>query len=76
MRTTIAIDDDVLAAARGLATQQHTSIGSVISALAHQALRPAASSGEMRNGTPLLPVRRDAVPVTPELVKQLGDELP
>jgi hypothetical protein len=76
MRTTIAIDDDVLAAARGLAAQQHKSIGSVISALARQALRPAASSSEIRNGIPLLPVRRDSVPVTPELVKQLRDELP
>jgi hypothetical protein len=77
MRTTIAIDDDVLAAAKSLAVQQHKSIVSVISALARRSLRPAASSsGKRRNGIPLLPMRRDAVPVTPELVKQLRDEMP
>ncbi len=76
MRTTLAIDDDVLAAARGLAARQRKSVGEVISALARQALRPAAPGGETRNGVPLLPLRPDAVPVTPELVNRLRDELP
>lgn len=76
MRTTLAIDDDVLAAAKGLATRQRKSVGQIISALARQALRPAPASGEMRNGIPLLPVRADAMPVTMELVNQLRDELP
>ena len=75
MRTTLAIDDDVLAAAKGLATRQRKSIGQVISALARQALRPPAGRGETRNGVPLLPVRPDTVPVTPELVNQLRDEI-
>lgn len=74
MRTTIAIDDDVLATAKGLAARQRKTLGEVISALARQALRPTASHGETRNGVPLLPVRGDAVPVTPELVNQLRDE--
>jgi hypothetical protein len=74
MRTTIAIDDDVLAAAKGLAARQHESVGKVISALVRQALRPVARS-EVRNGIMLLPVRTDAVPVTSELVNQLRDEL-
>lgn len=76
MRTTLAIDDDVLAAAKGLAARQHKSVGEVISFLARQALRPETSSGNTRNGIPLLPVRADATPVTPELVNQLRDELP
>jgi hypothetical protein len=76
MRTTLAIDDDVLAAAKGLAARQHKSIGEVISALARQALRPTSTTRETRNGILLLPVRADAVPVTPELVNQLRDELP
>lgn len=76
MRTTLAIDDDVLAVARGLAAQQRKSVGQVISALARQALRPVATGGETRNGVPLLPVRPDSVPVTPELVNRLRDELP
>lgn len=75
MRTTLAIDDDVLAAVKGLAARQHKSIGEVISTLARQALRPASAARETRNGIALLPVRPDAVPVTPELVNQLRDEL-
>ena len=76
MRTTLAIDDDVMAAARGLAARQKKSVGEVISALARSALRPAAADGETRNGVPLLPPRDGAAPVTPELVRQLLDEAP
>ncbi len=75
MRTTLAIDDDVLAAAKGLAARQHKSIGEVISILARQALRPKSAAHETRNGIALLPVSIDAVPVTPELVNRLRDEL-
>lgn len=77
MRTTLAIDDDVLAAARHLAERDRKSLGEVISALARQGLArgPRAARAE-RNGVPLLPSRRGAAPVTPELVNQLRDELP
>ena len=75
MRTTLAIDDDVLAAAKGLAERQRISLGEVISALARQALRPVAADVVTRNGVPLLPRRSDAKPVTLELVNQLRDEL-
>ncbi len=76
MRTTLTIDDDVLAAAKGLANLQHKSVGAVISALTRQALRPKAQKNKARNGVPLLPVRAGAAAVTPELVNQLRDELP
>jgi hypothetical protein len=76
MRTTLAIDDDVLAAAKALAEQQHTSVGQIISALARQALRPSSDRGQTRNGVPLLEVRPDAVPVTLALVNRLRDEMP
>ncbi len=76
MRTTLAIDDDVLVAAKGLAAHQNRSLGEVISALARQALRPCSPYAATRNGVPLLPFRPDAVAVTPELVSQLHDELP
>ena len=76
MRTTLAIDDDVLAAARGLADRQRKTMGEVISALARQALRPEAAAQTTRNGVLLLPVRVDAQPVTLELVNQLRDEAP
>ncbi|WP_246718139.1 CopG family transcriptional regulator [Rhizobium laguerreae] len=46
MRTTLAIDDDVLIAAKAMATQQHRSVGEVISELARRSLRRPPSSGE------------------------------
>ena len=76
MRTTLSIDDDVLAAAKGLASLQHKSVGEVISELTRQALRPNVQKNKARNGVPLLPVRAGATAVTPELVNQLRDELP
>lgn len=76
MRTTLAIDNDVLAAAKGLASRQHKSVGEVISALARQALQPNAPRRKVRNGVPLLPLRVGTAPVTQELVNQLRDELP
>ena len=77
MRTTLAIDDDVLAAAKHLAERDHKSVGEVISTLARQALaRGTRGAPAERNGVPLLAVPRGATPVTPELVNQLRDELP
>ncbi len=76
MRTTLTIDDDVLAAAKGLAARQNKTVGEVISALSRQALRPKSAHPKVRNGVPLLAVRAGSVPVTPELVNQLRDELP
>jgi len=75
MRTTLAIDDDVLAAARHLAERDRKSIGEVISILARKGLaRGQKGARNERNGIPLLPSRRGATPVTPELVHQLRDE--
>lgn len=77
MRTTLAIDDDVLAAAKHLAEREHRSIGEVISALARQGLsRGTRGAKAERNGIPLLPARKASVPITLELVNQLRDEQP
>jgi hypothetical protein len=76
MRTTLAIDDDVLAAAKELAATERKSVGEVISALARTALRPAPLRHRTRNGVPLLAVRAGAKRVTSELVRQLQEELP
>jgi hypothetical protein len=77
MRTTLAIDDDVLAAAKHLAERERKTVGEVISALARQGLsRSTRGAKAERNGVPLLPVQRGATPVTMELVNQLRDELP
>jgi len=75
MRTTLAIDDDVLAVAKAMAAQQQRSVGQVISALARQSLRRPQGSGE-RNGVPLLSTRPDAPPVTLDIVNALRDDLP
>ncbi len=75
MRTTLAIDDDVFSAVKGLAAAQRQSIGSILSALARQALAARSQPLHERNGVPLLPVRTVNQAVTPELVKQLLDEL-
>ncbi len=77
MRTTLTIDDDVLAAAKHLAEREHRTVGEVISSLARQALVPVGrASRNERNGIPLLPSQRGASPVTLELVNQLRDEQP
>lgn len=76
MRTTLAIDDDVLAAAKHLAEREQQSIGKVISALARQGLSRERHSRIERNGIPLLDSRDSTVPVTLELVNQLRDEQP
>lgn len=76
MRTTLDIDDDVLAVARARADREHVSIGRVISQLARAALQPAAPASATRNGLPVLPNARSARTVTPELVNQLRDEAP
>ena len=75
MRTTLAIDDDVLVAAKAIARQQHKSLGEVVSELVRGALhRPAATS--TRNGIPLLAVRDRQAVVTLDVVNALRDEAP
>jgi hypothetical protein len=76
-RTTLAIDDDVLAAAKGLAQRENKSVGEVISELARRGLQPKkAAARHSRNGVPLLPKRPGGGPVTLELVNRLRDEMP
>jgi hypothetical protein len=75
LRTTLSIDDDVLAAAKGLAALQQKSVGEVISELARQVLRPNVPKRKTRNGVPLLSVSTATKPVTPEMVRQLSEEL-
>jgi len=75
VRTTLAIDDDVLAAAKHLAEREQRTIGEVISALARQGLsRGSRSSRSERNGIPLLPSKKTSLPVTLKRVNQLRDE--
>lgn len=75
MRTTLALDDDVLTAAKAIARQTDRTIGQVVSDLARRALRPPVEMVE-RNGIPLLAVRAPGVIVTAEIVNALRDEAP
>ena len=75
MRTTLAIDDDVLAAAKELAAIQKKTVGEVVSSLARKALRPSSSGVKTRNGIPLLDVGPGTRRATSELVQQLREEL-
>ncbi len=75
MRTTLAIDDDILVAAKAIARQQGRSVGDVVSDLARRALRRPESLAH-RNGIALLSRGDDHAVVTLETVNALRDELP
>lgn len=78
MRTTLAIDDDVLLIARDIARQQRRSVGEVVSDLARRSLRPANADNSaqmMRNGFLLLPVSNPDAVITMEMVNALREEL-
>jgi hypothetical protein len=72
MRTTLDIDDDVVTAARELATHERRSLGSVISALARQGLTPARVEADA--GLPVIRVPAGTPAITPEMVKRALDE--
>ena len=72
MRTTLDIDDDVMAAARELARDEGTSIGAVVSDLARRGLMPARV--ERRHGRPVIRAPAGAPPITPELIRRALDE--
>ena len=75
VRTTLEIDDDVLAAARTLSHRKNQSIGRAISELARRGLAPEREPRvEMRNGIPVWVHPPGAIPVTNELVRNLLDE--
>lgn len=75
VRTTLAIDDDVLLAAKAIAEQERKTLGEVVSALARNALRRPQPPA-IRNGIPLLPIRSSKAIVTLDTVNALRDELP
>ena len=76
MRTTLNLDDDVLEAAKALASQKGQSLGEAVSELIRRAVQPPGKASAKRNGIPLFPVARGARRVTPEIVAELLDETP
>jgi hypothetical protein len=73
MRTTLTIDDDLLAAAKSLARAQEVAVGKVISDLARQGLLAGRPPRKVA-GFPVFYVAPRARPITLEDVKQLEDE--
>jgi hypothetical protein len=74
MRTTLDIDDDILAAVEEIAAAENRSVGAVISDLARQFLKRRPSPGAIsRNGFWVLP-KRGAGMVTPEVVDRLAED--
>lgn len=74
MRTTLDIDDDVLQAAKELASAHGVTAGQALSSLARKGLsQPRRAT--VRNGVPLLPGRpRGAARPTMRTVNELRDE--
>ncbi len=73
MRTTVAIDDDVLAAARSLADSEGKSVGAVLSALARKGLAPRAERTR-RHGFPTFSVPEGTPPLTPEAARRAEED--
>jgi hypothetical protein len=73
MRTTVAIDDDVLEAARSLARSEQRSVGDVLSDLARRGLAPQPRLS-IRRGFPVFEVSAEAPPITSERVREVLDE--
>jgi len=74
MRTTVTIDDDVLAVARALAVRSGSSLGSALSELARRGFRQAGIIED--DGVPVFRVAADAKPITNEDVHRALDEWP
>ena len=74
MRTTLDLDDSVLAAARAIARSEGVSLGAAVSALARRGLAPVARGEALsRSGFPVFDVRADAEPLTLGLVNAHRD---
>lgn len=75
MRTTLDLDETVLAAARALARSQGISLGAAVSELARRGLRPASSVGAPDiSYSPFQVMVGDGEIVTDDLVSGLRDD--
>lgn len=72
MRTTLDLDDELVAAARELAASERRSLGSVISELAQRGLTPARVESE--GDLPVIRVPAGTPAITPQMVRRALDE--
>ena len=75
MRTTVTIDDDVLAVAREFAAQKGCSLGSALSELARRGFKRSPVSERDGDGS-VFAVAADAEPITSEDVYRSLDDWP
>ena len=74
MRTTVTIDDDVLAVARALAEQSGNSLGRALSELARRGFTGTGAAADGGDGVPVFQVPTDAGPITSEDVYSVLSE--
>lgn len=76
MRTTLALDDDVLAAARDIAAARSQSLGAVVSDLVRRALKPAAASRVefAADGLPAIRASEPLIISSEDVARALDDE--
>jgi hypothetical protein len=76
MRTTLTIDDDLMAAARSLARAKSVSLGKAISDLARRGLNatPRVRRNNRSSAFPVFSVPKGAHPITLEDVRKAEDE--
>ena len=74
MRTTLNLDDDVMAAARMLAESEHRPLGQVVSDLARRGLAPRETLVEEEDGFPVFSVGADAPLITGDMVRAAMDD--
>jgi hypothetical protein len=75
VRTTVDLDDDILAAARSLARAQGRSMGAVLSALARRGLADDTQITAPTGGFPVFDVPAGGRPITSEMVRAAQDEV-
>ena len=72
MRTTLNVDDDVLAGARALAAERGVSVGAALSELARRSLRARRVATDLSNSG--FTVDPDSPPITPEMVRAANED--
>jgi hypothetical protein len=72
MRTTLELDDTVLAVARSMSRDEGISLGAAVSKLAERGLR--SESITSASGFPVFTVSTNAAPITVEMVNDHRDD--